>query len=71
MDLNRKYAAHQTAVFQASLALDAVQRAVHMDEAKEIALRIGRNRLRLGAALACAWSMSQDSLHPVTDLLIR
>jgi hypothetical protein len=40
------------------------RRADLMDQAADMALRIERNRLRFGTAIACAWSLSDRSLRP-------
>lgn len=64
IDLNKIYAAHQVALFEASRTPDAVRRADLMEEAAEMALRVARNRLRFGTAMACAWSLSDRSLRP-------
>ena len=64
IDLNKIYAAHQTVVFKASQPHNAGMRADLMDQAIAMALRVERNHLRLGTALACAWSTSGRSLRP-------
>lgn len=51
-------------MFEAAQTRDTDRRADLMDQAATMALRIGRNRLKLGAALACAWSLSDRSLRP-------
>lgn len=71
MDLNRIYAAHQEIIFEASRTGDPQRRGVLMDQAADMALRIARNRLKLGAAAACAWSASAGSLRPLRETLIR
>ncbi|WP_404479716.1 hypothetical protein [Novosphingobium sp. BL-52-GroH] len=51
-------------MFQAAQTRDEEHRADLMDQAVTMALRIERNRLKLGTALACAWSLSDRSLRP-------
>lgn len=61
MDLNLEYAAHQQALMDASNAASEDERLNHLALASSIAARIGAFQQRLGAAAACAWSMTQVS----------
>ncbi len=62
MDINKEYAAHQHALMRAdhSACKDDDRRA-HLAEASFIAGRISAFQRELGAAAACAWSMTQVS----------
>lgn len=71
IDLNALYAAHQTALFAATNATDKTHRHRQNDKAAALALQIGRNRLNLGAAAACAWSTSERSLRPAADVMLK
>lgn len=59
IDLNREYAAHQHAIMEASAASNDNARQAKLEEASEIAARITDFQRQLGAAAACAWSMTQ------------
>ena len=59
MDLNYEYSAHQQALLCAETAANTDDRAGHLARAANIAARIGKHQNGLGAAAACAWSISQ------------
>lgn len=61
MNLNLEYAAHQHAVMRADCAVSIDERIVQLARASSIAGRISAFQRELGAAAACAWSMSQVS----------
>ena len=61
MDLNKEYAAHQGALMRAGNAASAKDRLAHLTNASTIAGRISMFQQGLGAAAACAWSISQFS----------
>ena len=61
MDLNSEYAAHQQALMCADGAASDDDRAAHLADATLIAGRIGAFQVKLGAAAACAWSMTHLS----------
>jgi len=56
MDINHEYAAHQSALMQASSAASADQRHDQLAKASRIAGRISAFQHELGAAAACAWN---------------
>lgn len=58
MDLNREYAAHQRALMAVDDAANDDERSAKRAAASTIASRIGTFQHRLGAAAACAWSIS-------------
>ncbi|MBA4050826.1 MAG: hypothetical protein C0472_02875 [Erythrobacter sp.] len=58
MDINHEYAAHQSALMQASSAASADQRQQQLAKASRIAGRISAFQRELGAAAACAWGVA-------------
>jgi len=58
MDLNREYAAHQHALMAVDQAANDDERSAKLAKASTIASRIGTFQHRLGAAAACAWSIT-------------
>lgn len=62
MDLNLEYAAHQRALMRADETPEMPARLAHLNDAAEIAGRIGTFQHSLGAAAACAWSVSRFGL---------
>ena len=58
MDINHEYAAHQSALMQATSAGCADQRQRHFATASRIAGRISAFQRELGAAAACAWGVA-------------
>lgn len=61
MDLNKQYAAHQHALMRADSSHSAEDRRAHLGQASSIAGQISAFQRKLGAAAACAWSMTQLS----------
>ena len=61
MDLNREYAAHQRALMAVDDAANGDEHSVKLATASTIAARIGTFQHRLGAAAACAWSISHGA----------
>ena len=59
MDLNKEYAAHQQALMRADSSLCHADRQAHLGHASSIAGQISAFQRKLGAAAACAWSMTQ------------
>ena len=59
MDLNQKYADHQTAMIRASAARSVALRDGHLEIAALIARQIECFQLKLGAAASCAWSATR------------
>lgn len=61
MDFNKEYAAHQHALMRADDSVCNDDRRAHLARASLIVERISAFQRELGAAAACAWSMSQVS----------
>lgn len=61
MDFNKEYAAHQCALMHAEKSVCNDARKVHLARASSIAERISACQHELGAAAACAWSVTQVS----------
>lgn len=61
MDFNKEYAAHQHALMRADNSVCNNDRTAHLAQASSIAERISAFQRELGAAAACAWSMTQVS----------
>lgn len=61
MDINKEYAAHQHALMRADHSVCKDDRRAHLARASSIAGRISTFQRELGAAAACAWSMTQVS----------
>jgi len=61
MDINKEYAAHQQALMRADRSVCDDDRRAHLARAASIAGRISACQRELGAAAACAWSMTQFS----------
>lgn len=61
MDINKDYAAHQHTLKRADHSACKDDRSVHLAQASSIAGRISVFQRELGAAAACAWSMTQVS----------
>lgn len=61
MDINQEYAAHQHALMRAENSISEVGRTAHLAQALAIAGRISAFQRGLGAAAACAWSMTHLS----------
>ena len=61
MDLNMEYAAHQHALMRADNSVCNDARRAHLARASSIAGRISAFQRELGAAAACAWSITQVS----------
>jgi hypothetical protein len=61
MDINKEYAAHQHALMRADHSVCKDDRRAHLARASSIADRISAFQRELGAAAACAWSMTQVS----------
>jgi hypothetical protein len=61
MDINKEYAAHQHALMRAEKSVCNETRRTHLSLASSIAGRINAFQRELGAAAACAWSMTQVS----------
>lgn len=59
MDLNKEYAAHQHALMRADSSACSEDRRAHLGQASSIAGQISAFQRKLGAAAACAWSMTQ------------
>ena len=59
MDINKEYAAHQHALMHAHNSVCDATRKGHLARASSIAVRISAFQRKLGAAAACAWSMTQ------------
>jgi len=59
LDINKEYAAHQHALMRADHSACNDDRRAHLAEASSIANRISVFQRELGAAAACAWSMTQ------------
>lgn len=58
MDINKKYAAHQHALMRADHSACKDDRKAHLAEASLIASQVSAFQRELGAAAACAWSMT-------------
>ena len=61
MDINKEYAAHQHALMHAESSVCNDARNGHLARASSIARRISAFQGELGAAAACAWSMTHLS----------
>lgn len=61
MDFNKEYAAHQHALMRADDCVCSDTRRAHLARASSIAERISTIQRELGAAAACAWSMTHLS----------
>ena len=61
MDINKEYAVHQHALMRADHSVCKDDRRAHLARASSIADRISAFQRELGAAAACAWSMTQVS----------
>ena len=61
MDFNKEYAAHQHALMRADTSVCNDDRVAHLARASAIAARISAFQRELGAAAACAWSMTHVS----------
>lgn len=61
MDINKEYAAHQHALMRADHAVCKDEARAHLARASSIAGRISTFQRELGAAAACAWSMTHLS----------
>jgi len=62
MDINKEYAAHQHALMRADDSACTDTRDAHLVRASSIAGRISAFQRELGAAAACAWSMTHLSV---------
>jgi hypothetical protein len=61
MDINKEYAAHQHALMCAETSVCNDDRLAHFARASSIASQISAFQRELGAAAACAWSMTHLS----------
>lgn len=61
IDINKEYAAHQHALMRAGNSACNDEARSHLAQASSIAGRISAFQRELGAAAACAWSMTQIS----------
>jgi len=61
MDINKEYAAHQHALMRADHSVCKEDRMTHLARASSIAGRISTFQRELGAAAACAWSITHLS----------
>jgi hypothetical protein len=61
MDINKEYAAHQHALMRADNSVCHDVRRAHLARASSIADRISAVQRQLGAAAACAWSITHCS----------
>ena len=67
MDLNFEYAAHQKALMLAEQATSDAGREAHLADAFRIADRINTFQLKLGAAAACTWTMSNLAVPKIDE----